>query len=291
MESRGEGRSASGPVIVGANWYRFRAGEHIRHEHVASVSFVWAVRGSGTILSGGESFDLTGSSVVRLPWLHEVEYRPDARAPFHLGTIHIVPQHDASVPVQFRVAFEAGDPLLNAAWRSAPMPPGPPIEASSLSRSGRAVTWMASYAIERFLDRRWNEGAMRALASLILEESAEWGTAHPIADSTPLVLDLMTDYVLSHLDRPLSVADIARAGACSPTTAERTFTTYTGLSVLAWCRRRRMQEAALLLRTTGLRVNEVARRVGYADPLYFSRVFRAVHAVPPSRYAREQLRP
>ncbi len=39
------------------------------------------------------------------------------------------------------------------------------------------------------------------------------------------------------------------------------------------------------------RVNEVARRVGYSDPLYFSRVFSASYSVPPSRYASGQLRP
>ncbi len=52
-----------------------------------------------------------------------------------------------------------------------------------------------------------------------------------------------------------------------------------------------MEEAALLLRTTSLRASEVARTVGYADPLYFSRVFRATFGVPPSRYAKGQLRP
>jgi AraC-like DNA-binding protein len=101
----------------------------------------------------------------------------------------------------------------------------------------------------------------------------------------------MTEHILANIDRQLPLAEVARAGGCSPTTAERMFARYTGLSVLAWSRRQRMQEAALLLRTSGLRVNEVARRVGYADPLYFSRVFTAVHDVPPSRYARGQLRP
>jgi AraC-like DNA-binding protein len=54
---------------------------------------------------------------------------------------------------------------------------------------------------------------------------------------------------------------------------------------------RQLEEAARLLRTTGLRVGEVAGRVGFPDPLYFSRSFRALFSVPPSRYASEQLRP
>ena len=74
-------------------------------------------------------------------------------------------------------------------------------------------------------------------------------------------------------------------------TAERLFARYTGLSVLAWARSQRMERAATLLRTTSLRASEVARMVGFADPLYFSRVFRATYGVPPSTYATGQLRP
>jgi len=255
------------------------------------MSFVWVVQGSGTIVSGGDSFALTSNSILRLPWKHEVDYRPDAHSPFHVGTIHLIPHHDAAVPVEFRVAFESGDELLDAAWRRGPARSGPPFLQSSLATSARNVVTLASYCVERFLAARTSEPAMRALASLIVEESADWGTGEPVAGALPTVLELMIDHILANMDRHLTVAEIAGAGQCSSTTAERVFARYTGLSVLSWSRQRRMQEAALLLRTSGLRVNEVARRVGYADPLYFSRVFTATHAVPPSRYAKEQLRP
>lgn len=285
------GEPARGPVVVGANWYRFRSGEHIRHPLVESVSFVWVVQGSGTIVSGGDSFTLTSNSVLRLPWRHDVDYRPDRHSPFHVGTIHIIPEHDRSVPVKFRVGVGAADPLVGVPWRRGPAEAGPPIALSSRAVSGRNVITLASYCVDRFLAARTSEPAMRSLASLIVEESSGWGADDPVAHAVPTVLELMIDHILANLAAPLTVAEIAAAGGCSSTTAERMFARYTGLSVLSWSRRRRMQEAALLLRTSGLRVNEVARQVGYADPLYFSRVFSAVHAVPPSRYAKEQLRP
>lgn len=287
----GDMETTSGPVVVGANWYRFRSDEHIHYSHVETMSFVWVVHGSGTIVSRGETFALTSNSILRLPWKHDVDYRPDRRSPFHVGTIHIIPEHDTSVPVEFRVGLGATDPLLGAAWRRGPVESGPPIASSSRAVSGRNVITLASYCVDRFLAARTSEAAMRSLASLILEESSGWGAEQSVAQAVPMVLELMMDHIVANLDRHLMVSEIAEVGRCSPTTAERIFARYTGLSVLSWSRRRRMHEAALLLRTSGLRVNEVARRVGYADPLYFSRVFRAVHAVPPSRYAKEQLRP
>ena len=45
-----------------------------------------------------------------------------------------------------------------------------------------------------------------------------------------------------------------------------------------------MLEAARLLRFTDLTVGEVAHRVGYDDPLYFSRAFKRRHEQPPQAY-------
>ena len=45
-----------------------------------------------------------------------------------------------------------------------------------------------------------------------------------------------------------------------------------------------MQYAAQLLRTTALRVNEIACSVGYLDALYFSRAFSRRMGLSPTAY-------
>jgi AraC-like DNA-binding protein len=288
----GDGRYASGgPVLLGANWYRFRAAEHIHHDQVAGVSVVWVVQGGGVIASCGERFTLTTGSVLRLPWGHDVDYRADARTPFHVGTIHLAPWHDHAVPVVPGVAHVPGDPLFEATWRRGPGQRERPVLTSTRSASARHVVAIASYAVERFLAGRTDEATLRALGTLVMDESAAWARTEPADEGVPAVLHLMTEHVHTHLERHLTVAEVADAGGVSTATAERTFARHTGLSVLSWVRQQRMQAAATLLRTTGLRVNEVARCVGYADPLYFSRVFTATYGVPPSRYGAGQLRP
>ncbi|RKR73596.1 AraC-like DNA-binding protein [Frondihabitans australicus] len=283
-------------MIVSANWYRFRSGERIRHEVVASVAFVWVVTGAGLIRAGSQDFRMTSGTVLRLPWRHSVDYRPDDRSPFSVGTIHVVPWHDEAVPVEPRVAYVPGEALLDAPFRRAAAPgegsgsAEPPILMSARSTSGRGLISLATYAVERFVRHEFDEATYRSLGGLVMQESAAWSHA-PEQAGAPAVLELMTDHIVSHLSSPVTVAEVAEAGGCSPATAERLFARYTGLSVLAWARRVRMDEAARLLRTTGLRASEVARAVGYTDPLYFSRVFRQTFSVPPSRYAAGQLRP
>jgi AraC-like DNA-binding protein len=68
-----------------------------------------------------------------------------------------------------------------------------------------------------------------------------------------------------------------------PSTLGRWFRTYQGTSPYQYLLRRKMNLAAeFLLASDGL-VKEAAARVGFSDPDHFSRVFRAVHGVPPRR--------
>ncbi len=54
-----------------------------------------------------------------------------------------------------------------------------------------------------------------------------------------------------------------------------------------------MRVAAMLIGGTRDRIKEIGRRVGYQDPYYFSKHFKAVHGVPPSRLRppRQRLSP
>jgi AraC-like DNA-binding protein len=279
------------PALVGANWYQFQPNERIKHEHVASVSFVWVVQGSGVISSGGKTYYLKQNSLLRLPWLHQIEYVPDENSPFHLGTIHLLPWHSQHIPIEPRVAFMPSDPLLVAPYRRGT---DELIEAQiseEQSISARNIIALATFGIERFLTNRTDEPSLRSLGTLLFEESSRWSRSVDERKEFPVALEAMMEKILSRLDVNFSVAEIAKAGDCSTATARRLFLKYTGQSVLAWSRRRRMLEAATLLKTSGQRVNEIARQLGYSDSLYFSRTFSKFHGVSPTAYASRQLKP
>ena len=277
-------------VVVGANWYRFRPGEYLLNPHVMSVSFIWVVRGGGVITAGGHSFRMGPNQTLRLPWHHRVEYQADAQHPFRIGTLHIVPQHASDVPIEPRVAHLAGDPLLDSPARSGNPKEFVPSMATFASGPARRIADLGTFAVERFTDAPYNEESARALARLVLVENDLWEDreANP---ALPAALEAMMAYARANLGATLSVAEVARAGDCSPTTAQRLFNVHTGVSLRVWIRQLRLREAAHLLRSSGLRVNEIADMVGFNDPLYFSRAFRAEHGVPPSQYGHGELRP
>ncbi|MEV4680577.1 GlxA family transcriptional regulator [Streptomyces kurssanovii] len=69
-------------------------------------------------------------------------------------------------------------------------------------------------------------------------------------------------WALQHLDRPLTVADLAHRTSLSPRSFARRFTAETGTTPLRWINTQRLQQARRLLETTHLGVEEIARRAG-----------------------------
>lgn len=280
-----------GPVVVAANWYRFGSGERIVNPHVMSVSFIWIVSGGGEIRAEDRVYRVEGGHVVRLPWRHRVEYRADTRGPFHIGTLHVVERHRAGVDIVPRVAHLPGDPLLDDPARSGDHDAFRAGIASLDDGPARRITEFGTLAIDRLGDGPFDEEYFRALGVLVLRENTTWSQATKTPASAPGSLELMMTFIRHHIADPLTVARVAEAARCSPTTAQRLFRAHTGETMQEWIRHVRMREAGRLLRTTGLRVAEVARMVGYSDPLYFSRAFRRAYGVAPSRFAHGALRP
>jgi transcriptional regulator GlxA family with amidase domain len=91
-------------------------------------------------------------------------------------------------------------------------------------------------------------------------------------------------YMTDHINEPLQVATLAALANVSPSHFFALFKKRTGCPPMDYFTRLRMRHASRLLGSTSASVKEVAAALGYDDPFYFSRVFKSVHQVPPSRY-------
>lgn len=86
------------------------------------------------------------------------------------------------------------------------------------------------------------------------------------------------------LDDLPSVSELARVANLSTSHYAALFHELTGASPKRYFSRLRIHRGAQLLATTDQDVGAVARALGYQDPLYFSRAFRRLNGVSPSRY-------
>ncbi|MFL0554871.1 helix-turn-helix domain-containing protein [Paenibacillus barengoltzii] len=95
-------------------------------------------------------------------------------------------------------------------------------------------------------------------------------------------------YINTHYDENLSLSELADRFHLSPYYLSHLFPRVTGLTLVAYINRVRIEEACALLRETELPVTEIAYRVGYQSGTHFGRVFKKAKAVSPQSYRREQ---
>src|SRR5690606_12118798 len=101
-----------------------------------------------------------------------------------------------------------------------------------------------------------------------------------------LIVKKAIDYILLNLSHPLFLEQIAKQIHITPTYLSRRFKQVTGETIIDFINRKRVEEAAVYLRRGNISVTEAAFLVGYNDLNYFSKVFKKIMSVTPSRYAK-----
>jgi len=92
------------------------------------------------------------------------------------------------------------------------------------------------------------------------------------------------NYMKQHLGQHATSASFAALANLSESHYRSLFKRQIGYAPMDYFIRLRMHKACQLLDTTRLNVKEIATLVGYDDPLYFSRVFKAVVELNPTQY-------
>ncbi len=83
---------------------------------------------------------------------------------------------------------------------------------------------------------------------------------------------------------PLTVSDLARAAAMSPSHFSREFKRETGHAPRAYLRRARLERAKWLLAADDRPITDVALECGYCSASHFATAFARAFRLPPSRY-------
>ena len=107
---------------------------------------------------------------------------------------------------------------------------------------------------------------------------------HPLSDA---IRDAV-EYIDVHLDRNMSISEIAEVAHLNPQYFMRTFKKETGKPVLEYITERRLRKARELLAQTNLPITEVALAAGYDNFSYFSKLFKRNEGVTPSDFRKKQ---
>ncbi len=125
------------------------------------------------------------------------------------------------------------------------------------------------------------------LAVMPLER--EGGQAQFIVHEPPAstaTLQPLLEWLQKHLQRALTLEEIAQRAAMSTRTLSRRFLEQTGTTPLQWILMARVRRARQLLETTGLSIEQVASRSGFGSATAFRSRFGSVLGTSPQAYRR-----
>ena len=110
--------------------------------------------------------------------------------------------------------------------------------------------------------------------------------ALPTSGPVPDTLSPLLDWIIAHLDQPLTLEDMAAHAGLSPRSLSRHFAEQVGTSPGRWLLNRRIATTRALMEETDLPVETIARRVGLSSAVNLRRRFHDALGTTPGRYRR-----
>jgi AraC family transcriptional regulator, arabinose operon regulatory protein len=105
--------------------------------------------------------------------------------------------------------------------------------------------------------------------------------------STDARVEIVLDYLAQHIYEPVSIEELAKLVAISPSRLAHLFKEQVGDSPLQMFLKLRLRHAARLLEFTSRPIYEIASDLGFQSPFHFSRRFKLYYHVSPVQYRRQ----
>lgn len=162
--------------------------------------------------------------------------------------------------------------------------PGMVMESTRIESMRRALDEMIDRGERR---TRWSQRLcgllLREALTMATEDALDAGLADTRAFRT---FRRVRDFIERHFLELGTLDEIARQCSLDPAYLCRLFSRFQDETPYQCLTRLRMEHAARRLLETELSVREVSEELSFSDPFHFSRVFKSVHRVPPSRFRR-----
>lgn len=168
----------------------------------------------------------------------------------------------------------------------------PPVHLSGRTEAEREATALLTSLFEAYQTRQlaWEptvKGMLYlAMAALLRQDGTVWTARGREPSGAGERLKTAIEYIERHYAEPLALGTLAGLVSMSESYFCRLFKKVTTCSPVQYINLHRVRQAALLLRSTDLKVMDVAMNVGFNNLSYFNGLFRERFGCTPAEYRR-----
>ena len=266
--ARAENHALMGGVIPTDIGFFPHASGHRREREsgVDEAIFIYCVKGTGWCESGGRRHEVKPGDVLVIPPRTPHRYGAHPTRPWSIHWFH------------------ARGPQLAGFLDELEVNPDQPVRALGDSPEVLALFEDVLAVLEQGYATQQLLLASHALTHLLAVLIREQGQGRHQEPGIPQRIAKTIDYMKQHLHQPLRLDALAAIANLSRSQYTALFKQQSGYAPMDYFTRLRIHRACHQLDTTGESVKAIASGLGYEDPLYFSRVFRAVTEVSPQAY-------
>ncbi|GLY16650.1 AraC family transcriptional regulator [Kineosporia sp. NBRC 101677] len=249
-------------VVTDAGYFP-KAKDHLRNrpDGTPEMILMLCIQGAGWVSAGDQRIDVTPSTCVVIPTHMAHEYGSSERHPWTIWWCHLRGSEVREVPE----LLDAQGAVAKIVLRSLDRATALLDEIVSILERGQTPSHLTAAS----------GVAWHLLTQLIVDRALP-------ENGTPLQRAIR--YLEERTDSTIAVPELAALVGLSSSHLSALFRQATGGGVTAYHLSLRMARARALLDTTTMPIGEVARAVGYHDPLYFSRQFHKLHGETPTSY-------
>lgn len=143
----------------------------------------------------------------------------------------------------------------------------------------RAQNYINEVTSPRFLE---SKGIMLQLLARFLQDKSQRVADHKDYHR----IEKAIRYIRENIDKPMTVKQLADMAAFTPDHFSRIFARVMGAGPIEYIHRRRVQRTTLLLLTTELSLEQIAKKVGFSSASYLLRIFRKYMHMTPKQYRK-----
>lgn len=242
----------------------------LRKKGASEYIFIYCTKGKGEITIKNKRTIITPNNFFIIPKNTKHEYRADENDPWSIYWVHFKGSFGKEIYNRYSKTDRSN--YINI-----------PFSKSIIDQFNKIFDLLNNnYLLNNF--EYANLLSLNFISSFVYNEFNSIGTTH----QNDNLVDSVKDFLMNNLDKSFTLEEIASKFNYSKSYLHTKFKLETGYPILVFFKLKKVQKACEYLSYTDLSIKQISYKIGFDDPLYFSRTFKNFMGKSPRNYKQHQ---